>query len=189
MKLNLGCGKQRLDGWINIDRDPTVADFCCDLDWAGLRLPYADNSVEQFFLSHVLEHLNYPLFCMQELWRLASPNATLEIRTPHGASDDAWEDQTHVRPYFPKSFLAFGQPYYWRSGEVGYHGDWKIAEIQLLVDPQLVESPGENLKSLLMIRNWCIEMRALLSAVKPARPQSRELMEEVHCLLLPCHVE
>jgi SAM-dependent methyltransferase len=189
MKLNLGCGKQRLDGWINIDRDPAVADLFCDLDAPGLHLPYPCGSVEQFFMSHVLEHLRYPLPCMKELWRVAKPGATLEIRTPHGASDDAWEDQTHVRPYFPNSFLAFGQPYYWRSGEVGYRGDWKVAEIQLLVDPQWVESPGDNLKYLPIIRNWCIEMRALLSAVKPARSRSRELMEEVRCLLVPCNAE
>jgi hypothetical protein len=41
---------------------------------------------------------------MQELHRIAKPNGKLVIRCPHGASDDAWEDPTHVRAFFARSF-------------------------------------------------------------------------------------
>jgi hypothetical protein len=43
---------------------------------------------------------------MQELWRVAKPDAILGIRCPHGASDDADEDPTHVRRMFPRSFAT-----------------------------------------------------------------------------------
>src|SRR5262245_8385571 len=102
MKLHLGCGRNALPGWINVDRAelPSV-DVVADLDACRtVPLPWPDGSVEECALLHVIEHLRDPLPLMQELHRVAAPGALLTIRTPHGGSDDAWEDQTHVRAYF-----------------------------------------------------------------------------------------
>jgi SAM-dependent methyltransferase len=67
---------------------------------------------------------------MQELHRIAKPNGKLVIRCPHGASDDAWEDPTHVRAFFARSFGYFSQPFYWLA-DYGYRGDWQPAKIVL----------------------------------------------------------
>lgn len=55
LRLHLGCGPNRLPGWINIDAHP--AELALDLRW---QLPFATGSVELVFMSHVFEHLYYP---------------------------------------------------------------------------------------------------------------------------------
>lgn len=113
---------------------------------------------------------------MQELYRIAKPNANCTIRVPHGGSDDAWEDQTHVRAYFPGSFQYFSQPYYWRT-DYGYRGDWRTDKIRLLVRKE----DGEGMSSQEIIgaarkyRNFVCEMYAMLSAIKPSREPKWEL--------------
>ena len=125
-RLNIGCGRSPMAGWTNVDSAtlPGV-DIVCDLDAVRSRpIPLPDNSVDEFLLSHVIEHIRDSLGLMQELWRLARPGAIAGIRTPHGSSDAAWEDPTHVRPYFAGSFGFFSQPHYWRA-DYGYRGDWQ----------------------------------------------------------------
>jgi ubiquinone/menaquinone biosynthesis C-methylase UbiE len=63
-------------------------------------MPVDDNSIDGFFMCHVFEHIDNTLAMMQELYRVAKPNARFVIRLPHGASNDAFEDPTHQRPYF-----------------------------------------------------------------------------------------
>ena len=108
-RLNVGCGRGPLQGWVNLDSValPGV-DIVADLEsCATTRLPFPDSSVEEFLLSHVLEHIRGSLGLMQELWRIAMPEAKMVIRVPYGASDDAYEDPTHVRQYFLGSFGFF----------------------------------------------------------------------------------
>ena len=54
-KLHIGCGKNTLDGWINIDVYP--APVAMNVLWG---LPFAPGSVRYIFVSHLLEHLFYP---------------------------------------------------------------------------------------------------------------------------------
>src|SRR5262249_41483273 len=144
-------------------------------DCRAAPLPIADDGVEEFLLSHVLEHLRDPLGLMQELHRIAAPGAAMTVRTPHGASDDAWEDPTHIRPYFLGSFGAFGQPYYWRA-DYGYRGDWRTDAVYLLIDGRFRgQAAGEIMAAVQSQRNVVAEMVATLTAVKPVRPQRAEL--------------
>lgn len=181
VKLNLGCGRNILEGWVNVDRvELPGVNVVAELDTEKLfnsffgvltnvtpTLPFDDNSVDEFLLSHVLEHITYTLPLMQELHRIAKPGARMVIRVPHGASDDAWEDPTHVRPYFPGSFGYFSQPYYWRA-DYGYRGDWLTEEVILY---RVHGATGASSKD----RNAIQEMVATLTAVKPIREPLKEL--------------
>lgn len=132
-RLNIGCGRNILAGWINIDSAilPGV-DVVADLEQCVRQpLPFPDSSCDEFLLSHVLEHVRNALGLMQELHRIAKPDAKIVIRTPHGSSDDAWDDPTHVRPYFPNSFNYFSQLAYWRA-DYGYRGDWELKKLLCL---------------------------------------------------------
>ena len=177
-RLNVGCGRNSIDGWINLDcvALPGV-NLVCDLENLG-REPIAlpDDSVSQFLLSHVVEHIRDILPVMQELWRVAEPGATAEIRVPHGGNDDAWEDPTHVRPHFPGSFGYFSQPYYWRA-DYGYRGDWQPERIRLVVDrARFAEvSPQEIFERSRQERNVVTEMICWMRAVKPIREPRQEL--------------
>jgi len=176
-RLNVGCGRNVKEGWVNLDSAalPGV-NIICDID--NLRetpIDLPDNTVKQFLLSHVIEHIKDSLGLMQELWRLAMPGATAVIHVPHGASDDAWEDPTHIRPYFIGSFGYFSQPFYWRA-DYGYRGDWQPDKIQLLIDRKRCEglSSQEIFTKSLYERNVVTEMICKMHAVKPMREPKRE---------------
>jgi len=177
-RLNVGCGRNIREGWLNLDSAalPGV-DLVCDLEnlrAAPIDLP--DGTVEHFLLSHVIEHIRDSLGLMQELWRVAMPGAVAVITVPHGGSDDAWEDPTHVRPYFMDSFAYFSQPYYWRA-DYGYRGDWRPDRIQLLVDrTRCADLSQEEIFALARReRNVVTEMICEMRAVKPRREPRREL--------------
>jgi hypothetical protein len=176
-RLNVGCGKNPIDGWINLDSAalPGV-DIVCDLEAvraSPIALP--DESVESFLLSHVIEHIHDSLGLMQDLWRLAVPDAVAAIRVPHGGSDAAWEDPTHLRAYFVGSFGFLSQPHYWRA-DYGYRGDWQPEKITLFVDRDRVAGldPKTCFAKIQTERNVVKEMVCELRAVKPIRPAQRE---------------
>ena len=57
MKLNLGSGKRDLEGYVNIDavkqtEETVIGDV--------LNLTYQDNSIDEIFSEHVVEHLTRP---------------------------------------------------------------------------------------------------------------------------------
>jgi predicted SAM-dependent methyltransferase len=69
LHLNLGCGRSPLEGWVNVDVTamPGV-DVVANLDTCRtVPLPFADDSVSQLRMSHVLEHIGDTLALMQEL--------------------------------------------------------------------------------------------------------------------------
>src|SRR4051812_3683467 len=114
MRLQIGCGRAPLEGWTNVDciALPGV-DVVADLE-SG-KLPFADDSVEEILASHVIEHVRNSLGLLQELHRVARPDALATFSCPYGSSDDADTDPTHVRRYFWDSWGFFSQPYFWRA--------------------------------------------------------------------------
>lgn len=52
MKIHLGCGGRRLEGYVNIDVQAPSADMHVDVR----NLPFEDGSVDEIYASHVLEH-------------------------------------------------------------------------------------------------------------------------------------
>lgn len=177
MKLNLGCGRDIRDGWVNVDCVPMPGvDHVVDFDDKPV-LPLPDDSVAYSEGSHVIEHLHYPLPFMEELWRVTKPGGTAAFRCPYGSTDDADEDPTHVRRMFHGSWGYFGQPHYWRA-DYGYRGDWQPMQVTLRIMPGFDACTGEELEAVIqMQRNVVAEMAVSLRCVKPARPPLRELQE------------
>jgi len=180
-KLNLGCGKTILPDWINLDKVPSSGvDIIADLDKCQeIKLPFDNDAIDEFFASHVIEHLHHPLAFMEEIHRIAKPNAKAVFRVPYGSSDDAFEDPTHVKAYFLNSFSYFTQPYYWFA-DYGYRGDWLIDKIILLVDANTHQ--GKNAEQIMFevktFRNIVKEMIVELRAIKPIREPKQELLVE-----------
>ncbi len=178
VKLNVGCGRNAMEGWVNLDRvELPGVNIVADIDrCAEEPLPLEDDYVDEFLLSHVIEHLRNPLPLFQELHRIAKPNALAAIRVPYGSSDDAFEDPTHVQRYFLNSFGYFSQPSYWRA-DYGYRGDWQPEKVRLLLPAAENQglSPKEIMTKISTLRNQVGEMMAELRAVKPIREPKKEL--------------
>lgn len=177
IRLHLGCGLSPLEGWTNLDSIPNPGvDVVCDLDAPGLTLPFGDSSVSAIIGFHVLEHIHNILPLMSELYRVAMPGTKAVFRTPYGSSDDADEDPTHVRRFFPNSWGYFSQPFYWRAN-YGYLGDWDVEEVLLKVPRSRFEGVAndEIFSEIQGLRNVVLEMQATLCAVKPARAPDRSL--------------
>lgn len=159
-------------GWINLDSRPlTGVDVVADLDACRRRkLPFPDDSIDEFMGNHILEHVADSLALMQELHRVAKPGAKLVFRVPYGSSDDADQDPTHVRRYFMRSFYYFSQLCYTHF-DYDYRGDWDTESIVLSVDAGRHGGKGfdELLEEVRTRRNVVLEMTATLKAVKPAR--------------------
>jgi hypothetical protein len=113
---------------------------------------------------------------MEELTRVCCPGAIAVFRLPFGSSDNAWEDPTHVRPYFLDSFGYFSQAAY-GGADYGYRGDWTVVERELIIKPDRgYEQLANDLETLLAVvmtqRNVVDEMKVVLRNVKPIRDPS-----------------
>lgn len=178
LKLHLGCGRNILAGWVNLDSHPLPGvDVVFNLDdCRHTPLPLPVDSVDEILASHVIEHLSHPLSFMQELHRVARPGAKAVFRVPYGSSDEAFEDPTHVRQYFINSFGYFSQPYYWRA-DYGYRGDWATEVVTLVVDARKYagKDAAHVMSEVHGLRNVVKEMIVELKAVKPIRAPKAEL--------------
>lgn len=75
LKLNIGAGNVRVDGWTPIDRK---------LGTEAFPLNYPDNSVDVVRASHVLEHLTFrdAQTALQEWIRVLKPGGKLQVAVP-----------------------------------------------------------------------------------------------------------
>jgi len=80
LKLNLGCGDQILGGYINCDMYNAKADMQFD----AKEIPYEDDTVDEIFASHLLEHFSYAEIdgILKEWKRALKPGGKLVIETP-----------------------------------------------------------------------------------------------------------
>jgi predicted SAM-dependent methyltransferase len=111
MKINLGSGIKRYDGFLNVDCDPSVnPDYLVDLE-TGI-LPFENNSVEEIKAYHIFEHIGPNFFkFMQELYRVCKNNAIIDVHVPHPRHDYFLGDPSHVRPITIEMMNRFSKKY------------------------------------------------------------------------------
>lgn len=115
MRLNLGCGLDKRDGYLNCDQSTEVKpDLLLDLEAA---LPFQSDSVSEVLANHVLEHVHRFAPLMHELYRVCKHGAAITIRVPFYSSWGQFNDPTHVRFFTPFTFKYFSAGNY--SHEVG----------------------------------------------------------------------
>ena len=110
MNLNLGCGYNRREGWINVDFfEHCQPDLLYDLE--SLPWPWASDSVDRVRFIHSLEHMGREpsvfLGIMQELYRVCRNDAEIEVVVPHPRHDHFLGDPTHVRVITPELLHLF----------------------------------------------------------------------------------
>tara|TARA_Y100000034_G_scaffold75733_1_gene90921 strand:+ start:207 stop:638 length:432 start_codon:yes stop_codon:yes gene_type:complete len=106
MKLDFGCGKKKRAGFFGIDQFPgDDVDKVCDLN---KKLPFKENSVDEAYTSHVLEHVDSLEFTMEEIYRVCKPNSKLTIKVPHFSGKSGFFE-FHKRFFRYDSFQDFEQ--------------------------------------------------------------------------------
>lgn len=116
MKLHLGCGNDKREGYVNLDSSPMVKpDKVWNLEKTPL--PFKNNSVDEIMANHVFEHIiNFPQL-MHDIWRISKNGALIKIKTPFYSAWGQFNDPTHVRFFSPWTFDYFKKGNY--SHEVG----------------------------------------------------------------------
>lgn len=82
--LNLGCGTDYREGFVNIDRSDTVSpDLVLNLGHEPL--PFPDDSVVYVYAKHFFEHLDTEEidFLVKELYRVCRHGAVIDVVCPH----------------------------------------------------------------------------------------------------------
>ncbi len=91
MKLNIGSGRQFRDGYLNVDLGGG------DLRATAMKLPFKDESFDEIFASHVLEHLLDLGAALHEMYRVLRQGGTLIVVAPYGV--DKLYDPFHHHPF------------------------------------------------------------------------------------------
>lgn len=107
MKIDLGCGSSKREGYFGIDsRALPGVDLVCD---CNERIPLPDNCAEEIAAFDFLEHVRNDkrVHIMDEIWRLLKPDGILISSTPSTDGRGAFQDPTHTAFWNENSFWYF----------------------------------------------------------------------------------
>lgn len=104
MKVDLGCGSSKPDGYIGIDKVPgPCVDRVTDLE-AGI--PLADGCADEVRASHFLEHVADKERIMRDVYRVLKPGGRFVFEVPSTKGEGAFAHPAH-KSWWNKSSFAF----------------------------------------------------------------------------------
>jgi len=112
MKINMGCGQNKFEGYLNVDKfEECSPDLKIDLElfpW-----PIDTNAAEEVLFIHCLEHLGQKsevfFEIIKETYRISKGDAKIVIVVPHPRHDHFLGDPTHVRVINPMILSLFSK--------------------------------------------------------------------------------
>lgn len=149
MKLDLACGRFCKPGFIGVDQValPGV-EIVCDLTFfpwnfcgktdARFTGWAEDNSVDETYCSHFVEHVTDLCGFMDELYRVLKPGATAYLVHPYQHNNRAWQDPTHVRALNEDSWFYFDAEWRAKMG-LDYYPlscDFEVVKVDYALSPE-----------------------------------------------------
>jgi SAM-dependent methyltransferase len=124
-KLNLGCGKDIREGWVNLDISPIPGvDIVHNIE--KLPLPFPDNSFDEILCHDILEHIHY-IPVLRDIYRILAPGGILQVRIPHFTSKNNAVDPTHIRTFSVETLDFFVVDTYTRKRAGHYMFDFAFS--------------------------------------------------------------
>ena len=112
MKLNLGAGKKLKQGWINVDVMPYDGIDCVE-DLSRFPWCWGNESVEEIYASHVIEHFPDQKQFIDECLRVLAHGGKLTIVAPHSSCITSIGCMGHYRTYHLTTFNDYlAKPFY-----------------------------------------------------------------------------
>ena len=94
--IELGCGPNKQAGAIGVDKfEDKAVDIVADIEKGLSFLP--DNSVDEIFSRHVLEHIENLELLIKEIYRVLKPGGIHRVIVPHFSNPHFYSDYTHRR--------------------------------------------------------------------------------------------
>jgi ubiquinone/menaquinone biosynthesis C-methylase UbiE len=135
LKIDLGCGPNKKEGFKGMDILPfSGVDYIVDLE-KGFSF-ISDYSVDEFYTSHFLEHVQDLELILSEIYRTLKPDGICTVIVPHFSNPYYYSDYTHKRFFGLYSFN------YFTSLETGFRRkvprynnsfDFKVVKIKLIL--------------------------------------------------------
>lgn len=130
LKLNLGCGNDIREGYLNVDLNAHQgAIVALDLNkhWWSKYLVAHYGFASEILALDLIEHLDDPVRFLDECWACLNKDGILRIKACGWQNPNYWVDITHKRAFDIKSFDYF-DPSTELGQRYGYYTDkkWKI---------------------------------------------------------------
>jgi|TARA_B100000315_G_C14491895_1_gene547988 predicted SAM-dependent methyltransferase len=122
-KLQIGCGRNKINGFVNIDKSKEVSpDIVVDIEKG---FPFPDNSFKEIYSSHCLEHIRpqYWSFVLNQIARIAKEGCFLELKLPF----DNIGQRTNMDHYRTFSWNSFDQLE--KGNERKYYSDLSLIKL------------------------------------------------------------
>ncbi|SRR3989339_1018990 len=156
-KLNLGCGEDKKEGYVNLDWQAlTNPDVTHDLN--ALPYPFPDNSFDLVEAFHVLEHLDKPFLVMKEMHRILKPGGTLHLKVPHFSRGFTHAEHAHG---FDITFPLYFNKDFTKAGFFGVEFKLEKMEMHWLAFFYLLPSMGYGKASIAILRVVSMMISAL----------------------------
>ena len=131
-KLNIGCGVDIKQGWINLDF-ATIAGVDVVHDIEKIPLPFGNDEFDEILAQDVLEHVEY-IPVLKDLHRILKMGGMLTIRVPHFTSKSNFVDPTHKKLFSINTWDFFARVTPTRTKHIEkektYYFDFSFATIR-----------------------------------------------------------
>lgn len=121
MKIYLGAGKDKKEGYILIDKYPFPGVVVADVTEG---LPYPDSSVDEVFTQDFMEHLppESKVPVINEIWRVLKPGGRMEHWIPNAGSRNDFGSPSHLSHWNLQQFEHFDIDSYRYEKDADYEG-------------------------------------------------------------------